>query len=297
MNTLDNIKKGKIVYGGMVRGRRNFLIVNLIVTAIYIWFLIASGPYIFGNLHGPYEFDSEKFLSLSKDIVIDSEIEMKKREDKTIPHYTLSDNSYLDGNKYRFNVKFDNFEPLEVKYTAQIETDIAGTKEEITMYSVCLGEINGRKIPVFYKGDKLPDSSKEIAGIFTKPAKVILSDISKLTSEDVQFEINEFMFDARGVEMNSEKNDTIFAFFGLLILLFLYIRLGLHYLYPMRHPTYKQLHKYGEISEIVNEIELQFEDENVYKEDKELISTDWIMTKELFKNKIVKNHRTSGRFS
>ena len=79
-------------------------------------------------------------------------------------------------------------------------------------------------------------------------------------------------------------------------MLFLYIRLGLHYLYPMRHPAYKQLYKYGELDEVVNDIELQFEDENVFKEDKELISKDWIMTKELFKNKIVKNHRARGRF-
>lgn len=296
---LKNIRKGKIIYGGMKRGRRNFLIINLVITIVFIAYLTYALPYIVGKLHGPYEFDYNKFLLSTEDIVIDKEIEMKKREDKSIQYTAFADESYLDGSKYRFSVKFDELQETGIHYTAEYEDKETGKQKEIIIHSVCFGIIDGRKIPVIFNGEEIPDGNTEFSGIFTKPGKVIVSDISKLTANGSEIVMNEYMFDARGVEMNSESSDVTLSFLFLVLLIFLYARLISHYINPYKHPAYKQLYKYGELDEIVDDIEEQFMSDNIIyeKEQKEYISSDWIMTKEFFKNKIVKSHYKGGRYS
>ena len=296
---LKDMKKGKIIYGGMARGRRNFLIINLIITIVYIAYLMYAFPYVIGKLHGPYEFDYYKFLSVTEDVVIDKEIEMKKREDKSVQYTAFSDESYFDGDKYRFNVEFDELQKTDIHYTTEYEDRQTGKQKEIILHSVCFGIIEGRKIPVIFNGEELPDSSTEISGIFTKPGKVIVSDISKLTADGTEIIMNEYMFDARGVEMNSESSDVSLTFLMLVLLIFLYGRLIKHYINPYKHPAYKQLYKYGELDDIVNNIEEQFlSDGIIYEsEQKEYISQDWIMKKEFFKNKVVKSHYKGGRYS
>lgn len=299
VNNMNEIKKGKIIYGGMKRGRRNFLIINLIVTAVYIAYLMYALPYVIGKLHGPYEFDYDKFLSATEDVVIDKEIEMKKREDKSVQYTAFSDESYLDGNKYRFNVKFDEFQETGIHYTTEYENRKTGEQKELILYSVCFGVIEGRMIPIIFNGEVMPDTNAEISGIFTTPGKVIVSDISKLTAGGNEIVMNEYMFDARGVDMNSEGNDVTITFFVLALLVFLYTRVIIFYVNPYKHPAYKQLYKYGELDDIVNNIEEQFSSDNIIyeSEQKEYISQDWIMKKEFFKNKVVKSHYKSGRYS
>ena len=299
VSRLKNIQKGKIIYGGMKRGRRNFLIINLIVTAVFIAYLTYALPYVTGKLHGPYEFDYDKFLSSTEDIVIDEEIEMKKREDKSVQYTAFSDESYLDGNKYRFNVKFDDLQKTDIHYTAEYENKETGKTETVILHTLCFGIIDGRKIPVIFNGEELPGDEAELSGIFTTPGKVIVSDISKLTADGSEIVMNEYMFDARGVEMNSESSDVTLTFLMLALLIFLYGRLIKHYINPYKHPAYKQLYKYGELDEVVDNIEEQFASDNIIyeREQKEFISRDWIMKKELFKNRIVKSHYKGGRYS
>lgn len=294
---MKNIRKGPILYKGMIRGRKKFLIINLIVTAIYILYMMRAMPFIVGKLHGPYDFNIDNFISNTKDITISEEITMKKRADKTIPSYAFFDTSYHDGNKYRFNVKFDSFEDIGVKYTTEIEDPQTKEMVEYVLYSVYMGRIGDKSVPVMYYGDKIPNADVPLTGIFVQPAEVITADISKLTVDGSIVTMNEFMFDSRNLEMEVENTDIAVMILGFALLAFLYIRLLRYYIDPYKHPTYKQLHKYGDLEEVINDIEDQFASDDVFTEDKELICTDWIMTKDTFKNKVVKNHRTRGRYS
>lgn len=293
----DNIRKGPILYKGMVRGRRKFLIINLIITALYIMYMVRAMPFIVGKFHGPYELDVDKFVSSTQNVTISEEIEMKKRADKSIPGYALFKTSYNDDNKYRFNVKFDDFEDIGVKYVADIEDPMSGEVMQYVDKTVYMGRIGDTLIPVMCSGDLRPDNDNELAGIFVKPAEVIMADISKLTADGTEITINEYIFDARNIEMEVENTDVAVMYIGIALLAFLYIRLIRYYINPYKHPTYKQLLKYGELHEIIDDVENQFETQEVYMDGKELITVDWIMVKETFHNKITKNHRTRGRYS
>ena len=259
--------------------------------------MMRAMPFIVGKLHGPYEFDFDNFISTTKDITINEEIVMKKRADKTIPFYAFFDTSYHNGNKYRFNVKFDSFEDIGVKYTTELEDPQTKEMIEYTLYTVYMGKIGDKTIPVLHYGDVVPDTDIELTGIFVKPAEIIKSDISKLAADGTPIIMNEFMFDSRNIEMEIENTDVAVMILGFALLLFLYIRVLRYYINPYNHPTYKQLYNYGNLEEVINDIEDQFEADNVFMEDKELISTDWIMKKDTFKNKILRNHRTRGRYS
>ena len=297
MKNINNIRKGHILYNGMVRGRRKFLVINIILTVLYVLYMMRAMPFIVGKLHGPYDFDSDKFIRSTQTITLDKEIVMKKRADKSIPSYAFFDTSYHDDNKYRFNVKFDDFEDIGVKYTTQLEDPKTKEMIEYVLYTVYMGKIGDIHIPVLHYGEEKPVSNTILSGIFVQPADVIKSDISKLTSGGSTVTMNEFMFDSRNLEMEIENTDVAIMIFGFALLLFLYIRVLRYYVNPYKHPTYKQLYKYGELEELIDEIENQFESDEIFMEGKELISTDWIMTKDTFKNKIVKNHRTRGRYS
>lgn len=291
------IRKGPILYKGMARGRRKFLIINIFVTLLYVLYISNSMTYIVGKLHGPYDFDSKRFLEKTADTVIYEPIEMKIREDRSIRMYADFSNSYFDGDKYRFSVKFDSFEETGVKYTTQIENPETRVMEDVVLYTVYMGKIGNRNIPVMCIGDRVPDVNVPLDGIFTEPAKVIVSDLSKDASDQSPLVINQYIFDSRNIEMGIENTDVWIMFIGFALLLFLYIRVIRYYIDPYKHPTYKQLAKYGDLEEVINDIEDQFESPDVYVDGDELICTDWIMVKSTFKNKILKNHRTSGRYS
>lgn len=294
---MTDIKKGPILYKGMVRGRRKFLIINIVLTVLYILFMTRAFPFIKGKLHGTYELDFEKFVASSENLVIDEVIEMKKREDRTIPMYALPGTSYFDGSKYRFGLKFDKFEATGIEYTGEYEDSSSGETVEYVRYSIVFGYVGENKFAVLVNGGELPENGSELSGIFIQPVKAIKADISNLVADGGEIVINEYAFDARNVEMGSEDFDFNFMILGFILLAFLYIRLIRYYANPYKHPEYKQLLKYGELEEIVNDIEKQFQADDVYVDGKELIATDWIMTKDIFKNKIVKNHRTRGRYS
>ncbi len=291
------IRKGAILYNGMVRGRRKFLIVNIALTVLYILYMVRATPFIIGKLHGPYEFNSNKFISSTSQVTLTEEIEMKKRADKSIPSNAYMDTSYHDGNMYRFSVKFDSIEETGVKYTKDIENPKTGELTTYVLQTVYMGKIGDNNIPVLCIGEEIPDITQKLTGIFVEPAPVIASDISKLTADGSEIIMNEYLFDTRGIEMELESSDIVISVVWLALLVFLYIRLIRYYFNPYLHPTYKQLLKYGELDEVINDIENQFDADDVYREGKELISIDWIMTKDIFKNKIVRNHRTRGRYS
>lgn len=292
---MSNIRKGKILYKGMTRGRTKFLIINILVTILYIMFMCRAMPFIVGKLHGPHDFNPDTFFDATEDMVIDKMIVMAPREDKSILSYTFMENSYHEGNKYRFNVSFDSIEKI---HDGVIAEDVDET-EESSVYKfnkIYMGKIEDRNIPILWSGIGNPDSTV-MSGIFTEPAKVVVSRISETIPVGGQINMNEYVFDARGIEMETENTDIPFAIMGFILLAFLYIRLIRYYINPYTHPTYKRIEKYGDLEEVINKIEDQFEQEEIKQDGKEFYTTDWIVTKEFFSNKVKVNHRTPGRYS
>lgn len=292
---MKSIRKGNILYKGMQRGRRRFLIINIIVTIIYIMFMFRAMPFIIGKLHGPYEFNSQKFFSTTTDIVIDDVVEMLPREDKSILSYTFLEYSYQDDNRYRFNVKFDSFEKVYDGISADNEDNDSDSTYKFNC--IYLGKIGENTVPVLWNGSSDPIAGSAVSGIFTEPAKVVISRISEVVPTKGSLSITEYIFDARGIEMETENTDIPFAVMGFVLLAFLYIRLIRYYINPYSHPTYKRIEKYGDIEDVINKIEDQFLNEEIKRDGEEYYTTDWIMTKEFFGNKIKLNHRTTGKYS
>lgn len=293
---MKNIKKGKIIYGGMVRGRRNFLLINLVFTAIVIAYIVSSVPYIKARFHGPYDINTQHFIANTETITIDSEIVMKKWEDKSISSYAFMETSYCEGDKYRFNTTFDSIEDLDIKYTNTYKDPATGEEETIVVLSVYLGRIGDRSVLLISKGDDVPEANTPVKGVFNTHSRTILSEVSKKVAEKGPYTVSEYVYDTRNIEVDAENFNVTVSFVGLLLLIFLYARLIRYYINPYLHPAYKQIDKYGNIEDTIDSIEEQFAGE-VERRENAYYTTDWIMTRELFRNKIVINHCTRGRYS
>lgn len=290
------VHKDGVLYQGVQRGRRRFLLVIAVYVLLLILFFCATGMYITGRLHGPYPFDAETFASTTQTVVYQEPITMKKREDKSIPNFAAAPTSWLDGRKYRFWVTFDSVEPTGIHYDVTIENPQTGQQETYITQQVYLGTIGGIQIPILAPFDVQPQAGQQISGIFTEPAKVILSDLTKDVTADTPLTISQYLFDMRGTEMGTENSDPWIALLGLALLLYLAIRLARYYINPYKHPTYKQLAKYGEFFDVVNDIEAQFAADDVYRDEKELVSKDWCIKNSTFYLKVYKNHRAKGRY-
>lgn len=294
---MKSIKKGKIIYGGMVRGRRNFLLINLLFTAIVIAYIISSLPYIKARLHGPYDIDIGHFIANTETITIDSEFELHKREEKSINAYAFMETSYCDGDKYRFNTTFDSIEDPDINYTNTYKDPVTGEEETVVVLSVYLGRVGERSVAIITKGDDVPEANAPIRGVFNTHSRTILSELSKKVSEKGPYTISEYVYDTRNIEVDAENFNVTVSFISLLLLLYFYARLIRYYINPYLHPSYKQIDKYGNIEETINSIEEQFASDDVERRENAYYTTDWIMTRELFRNKIVINHCTRGRYS
>ncbi len=286
---MKDIKKGKIIYGGMVRGRRNFLLINLVLTVFVVAFIIASFPYIKAFFHGPYDMNTEHFLANTETITVDSEILIGKREESSINSYAFRETSYCDGDKYRFNATFDSIEDLGIKYTNTYKDEATGEEETVVVLSVYLGKIGDRSVLILAKGDSVPEANVPTMGVFNTHSKSVLSKLSAKIPEHGPYVISEYVYDTRNIEVDTEKFNVTVSFMILLLLIFLYARLIRYYINPYLHPAYKQIDKYGDMDETIDNIEEQFAGE-VERRENAYYTKDWIMTRELFRNKIVINH-------
>lgn len=290
------VHKDGVLYKGVQRGRRRFLLVIAIYALLFILFLCACSMYITGKLHGPYPFDAEKFASTTQTVVYQEPITMKKREDKSISSYAAAPTSWLDGRRYRFLVSFDSIESTGIHYDTTIKNPETNEEETFVIQQVYMGTIGDIQVPILAPFDVQPQAGQQISGIFTEPAKVILSDLTKDVTADTPLTISQYLFDMRGIEMGTENSDPWIALFGLALLLYLAIRLARYYINPYKHPTYKQLAKYGEFFDVIEEIETQFAADDVYRDEKELVSKDWCIKNSTFYLKVYKNHRAKGRY-
>lgn len=294
-----SIDKTGILYQEMRRGRRKYLICLLIFAALLVWFTCANSMYLAAKLHGPYPFDETKQAAFAQvpTQTITEPITMKKREDHSISSFATPSTSWLYGRQYRFSVTFDTVEPTDIHYDTTIEDP--ETKQPVTyvLQRLYMGTIGDIQIPILAYANQTPQAGQAIAGIFSQPDKVILSDLSANASAENPLILPQYLFDMRGTEMGTENSDPWIVLLWLAVLIILAIRLIRYYVNPYKHPTYRQLEKYGEFAEIVADVNAQFASDNVYRDDnKELVTPDWCGKRDPFRFKITKNHRAKGKY-
>ncbi|MBE7030635.1 MAG: hypothetical protein E7409_04305 [Ruminococcaceae bacterium] len=290
------VNKSGILYRGVRRGRRKLLAICLVLAAITVWYTAVHMVTLKGKFHGPYPFDEPHFAASTQTETFSKPIKMKKREDRSISSYAYMDTSYTKGDQYRFTLQLDNITPTDIHYDAEYENPQTGETELVTIMRLYLADIGGKQVPVMAQANRTLAAGDMVTGIFVKPDKVVRADLSATVPEGETLTVSEYMLDTRGIEMNTENSDPWIIGILLAITLFLAIRVAVYYINPLRHPTYTQLQKYGDISEIITSVETQAESDAAYKEDKSLIMPDWICYDATFKRVVVKNHMASGRY-
>lgn len=293
------IDKTGILYQEMKRGRRKYLILLLLFAALLVWFICANSMYLAAKIHGPYPFNETKQAAFLQTPLqtITKPVTMKKREDRSITSYAALQSSWLYGRQYRFSVTFDEVLPTEVHYDTTIQNPETKQDETYVLQRVYMGKFGTTQIPILAYANQTPQAGQEIAGLFLQPDKVIISDLSADASEENPLVIPQYLFDMRGTEMGTENSDPWIILLWLIVLIILAVRLIRYYVNPYKHPTYRQLEKYGELAAVIADINTQFASDEVYRDDnKELVTPDWCGKRDPFRFKITKNHRAKGRY-
>lgn len=293
------IDKTGILYQEMKRGRRKYLILLLLFAALLVWFVCANSMYLAAKMHGPYPFDQTKQTAFLQTPLqtITKPVTMKKREDRSITSYAAPQNSWLYNRQYRFSVIFDEVTPTEIHYDTTVQNPETKQEETYVLQRVYMGKFGTTQIPILAYANQTPQAGQEISGLFLQPDKVIVSDLSANVGEENPLVIPQYLFDMRGTEMGTENSDPWIILLWLIVLVILAIRLIRYYVNPYKHPTYRQLEKYGELSAVIADINAQFASDEVYRDDnKELVTPDWCGKRDPFRFKITKNHRAKGRY-
>ncbi len=287
-------KKGEL-YKSMNKGRIKLLVYGLIMLILSAYLTVNYFPYVKTYFVGATPLDFDRFLSESKDISITNEYTADEKEfDYYINDYTTKDTSYWQDNSYLFSI------PPTLK-----EKDIIVYKEyfqfgdETKAYeSLCIHliEKNGRNIAVIADSNTDLEAEATIKGVLTIPGKMILADLAKKLDDDEIITINEYVIDTRDIEMGMEELVLMLLPIFLIIGLFLIIKGIIYFINPKLSPTFRQLKKYGEINDIICDIENQVQNENSVREKKTIYTDDWVLIQSSFKKKVEKNPAKGHQF-
>jgi len=284
MKESDTMQKDKLVYKQMKRYRCKYLAINIVLTALVLFFVIAKIPYIATTFRGETELDTKRFVSETGTVVIDEITELGRKDTKSPGNANFRANSYWQDNIYRYKVEAEEIENTGEGFTQQVTA--GSMTETVQLYNVYLAKIEGRWITVLANSYSPVDTV--LTGHITEMPKCVKAAVSRYAKEDI--EISEYMFDARGTEMDTELSDFVLMWLFVALLVWLWTKLILQYLNPLRTPTYRQLIKYGDVADVEADVNSQAESESAYMEKKKFILEDYILEKDTFKYKITRNH-------
>lgn len=281
------------IYTEMKRYRRKFLITVIILFVLWIIYFTANSPYIFNRIFDHEKLDVSHFSKSTQNVKVGEPFELHRNDDLGIRDYALKNSSYWKEDKYEFVVPLSSLEPLDINITNKT----TGTGEESTKGVVSakawLADIGDKEVLVITYPDFDPQKTKEATGIFTQIPHILKYHLA-LSFNDPQQEICEYMLDTRGIEMESESFDIVFSAVLLGIIIFLAIKLLRQYSNHLLTPTYKQLVKYGEEEKVVLLVEKELD--NARYENKKYFCENWIVSRDTFGLKIVRNHIKHGSF-
>lgn len=283
-----------LIYASMKKYRKKFVVIELILILFWIWYFCACHEYILTVVCGSTPLDVSRFSQETQNVSVGEPFELHRSDDITIKDYALRPESYWQGEKYLFETALSSPQKTSVYFTnATTGTGDDSEGNELSA-EVYLAEIGDKKVLVLaYPHQKLTDGSV-VEGIFAEIPLVVSHSVAAADDFEPDDSICKYMLDIRGVEMESENFDITFVSVLLAIIIFLAIKLVLQFKNYIYTPTYAQLSKYGEPLEIASKIESEFAASKTEKN--QIVTDNWILSKDTFKLKIVKNHMKHGNF-
>ncbi len=289
------INKEGILYRNVIKNRRKLLAILVLVIICFVWFTTSIYPYLAKRAMGASLLDTERFLT-SDCVVIGPTYTSDNPKMEKIFSFADARTSYWQDHRYYFSVNPDKLVYSGLSYTGggEVVSDITDTQIDPVAVNIHFAYIGDRVVTVLSHPDQKIDSFLELKGIFVKASPLILKDLSRNIKED--YKISAYTLDVRGIEMSAESSDTFIWILLIALIIYLSVKLVRYYSNPLKHPTYKQLEKYGDVLELIEDIELQLQNDVVSMEDNQIITADWIITEQSFKKLIQKNHTAKGKF-
>ncbi len=281
------MQKDGFIYKEMKHYRRKYLVINIICTLLYLAFAIGSFPYIITEMTGATPLDAERFLEETGTVVIDEVIELGRKESKSPDNACYKSESYWQDNRYYYTVDISDIADAGKAFTTMVNMG-TGTAEEIEVYRVYVANIGDRAVAVLANSSWVP--SKRVSGYMAELSRPVMAKISETLTEGDSLEIGNYMLDIRGVEMDTANTDFACFWIFMLLLVFLWAKLIVHYMKPHLTPTYRQLVKYGDICTVEDDINSQLKKESVYREKGKTILEDYILYRGTFKHEVKRNH-------
>ncbi len=279
------MQKDKFLYKEMIHYRRKYLVINIAVTLLFVIFTILKFPYIKTGFAGESPLDMNRFSSETGTFVIDELIELGRKDEKTPQNACFRSESYWQGNNYLFEIKADSVKDTGKVFTQTVANGTSGS-EEVAVYRIYLAEAGGKKVAVLASARE--KVTENMTGYVTKMSKPVKARLSETLKADESLEVCEYIFDIRGVEMDVARTDFATFWMYIALLAFLWIKLAIQYKDPKTTPTYRQLIKYGDIETVAEDVNTQFE--SARREKKQILLEDYILERDTFKMKIVRNH-------
>ncbi|MBQ7900450.1 MAG: hypothetical protein IJ365_00620 [Clostridia bacterium] len=295
MNSFD---KNGFLYKSMVKYRLKFTVVFVLYVIVFAMFTASCADYLAKRAFGASALDVEAFAAECGTMTLDGGYTFDKDSpDAKIFGFAVKEQSYLQDDKYFFEVPVDDVIAADVAYTAggvPVTPEVDTTADRVAI-KVDYAVIGGVQVPVLMLPEQniLPDTTLE--GIFVQSSPLILAELAKKCG-DTSVEICPYTLDIRGIEMGSEYSDTLLWVVMLAILIFLLIKLIIYHAKPHKHPIFAQLDKYGDVFALANDIEQELKSDKTTFYKKEIYTPEWILTKQSFKYRIGKNHLAGGKF-
>ena len=284
-----------ILYKSMNKGRIKVLALGIILFLLCGFFAVNYSYYLKTFFKGASPLDAQLFLSETNSISIKNDYKANKNDmDYYLNDFAVKDTSYWQNNKYRFLVEAD----IKTEKVVIYKEDIAiGNKVKAvdSMY-IHIAEIDGESFLILAPASFDIKNAHQVKGVLTKPAKSVLADLAKNLENGEELNINEYMLDTRKLEMGMEYSVLGAVLILLFLALFLIIKAIIYFKNPRLTPTYKQLKKYGEIDDIINDIENQLKGDDVEYEKHKIYTEDWILIDSSFMKKVEKNPAKGHQF-
>lgn len=282
------MEKGSYLYKEMSRYRIKLIVIFAVLFALFMMDTIYRWPYIKTECLGPSDLNVERFLSETDTITISEPVVLGRRERVNPTAEYLKATSYWQDDKYCFNVKLDSIEDTGKAF--QMRQKAPGQKEAAVndIYRLYTAEVGGRKVAVLSFADQKVTSS--MVACLVDMERPVLAGLSENLQKGESKEISRYVVDVRQLEMEAASSDYVFFWIWLVLLLIFLIRIVSYFVKPILTPTYRQLYKYGDIASVAEEINRQTEEKETYRDGKKTVTKDYILQRDWFKLKVVRNH-------
>ena len=286
----DNMQKDTVLYKAMVKYRIKNLIYNIIVLVLLVMFTVAKLPYIKTEINGATPLDMERYLKETGTFKIDELIELTRHEPKEPESFYHKAVTYWQEDKYLFDIEIESAKKTDINFTSSYK--IGENEYEYISAEVWYVKAGGRTFAVIANPDET--FKNKLTGYLAEPCHAVMAPISQTLENGEEIVLSDYFIDCRGVEMGTANTDWALVKIAIVILLLLFIKLAIYYIYPKTTPTYRQLRRYGNIEDVADEVNRQAVSPEAYIEDKKLVTPDFILSNEGFKKKVVRNHMSKN---